>query len=97
MIQYAFHPEAEVELLSAALFYESREVGLGDMFLDAVQRAVQFMCQYPEAGSPIDRTVRRVLVGRFPYGVIYQLDSESIQIVAISHNRQRPFYWRSRL
>ena len=40
MIPYAFHPEAEAELVDAALFYESRVDGLGRSFAAEVQRTV---------------------------------------------------------
>jgi len=34
---------------------------------------------------------------RFPYGIIYRLEKNTIYIVAIAHFKRRPFYWKERL
>ena len=43
-----------------------------------------------------DRT-RRCLVNRFPYGVIYRHDGNTITVVAVPHLHQRPGYWKPRV
>ena len=32
---------------------------------------------------------------RFPYGLIYRIQSDRVVIVAVMHLKRRPFYWRS--
>jgi plasmid stabilization system protein ParE len=96
VIRYSFHPEAEAEFDDAALFYESRVMGLGRQFAAEVQRVVTFICKYPEAGARVRLPVRRALVDRFPYAVVYRRERESIQILAIAHVRKLPGYWRRR-
>ncbi|MDQ2917913.1 MAG: type II toxin-antitoxin system RelE/ParE family toxin [Casimicrobiaceae bacterium] len=96
MIPYTFHPEAEVELAEAALFYESRVERLGRSFAAEVQRTIALIREYPDAGAPLDLPVRRVLVGRFPYAVVYRHAAESVLIVAVAHLHRRPGYWRRR-
>ena len=96
MIPYSFHPEAEAEFADAALFYESRVVGLGRLFSAEVQRIVSLIREYPDAGAAVRLPVRRTLVDRFPYAIVYRRDRESILVLAIAHQRQRPGYWRRR-
>jgi toxin ParE1/3/4 len=96
VIVYAFHREAEAEFTAAALFYESRTDGLGAAFVDAVERAVSLICQYPESGAPIAVSRRRMLVSGFPYAIVYRLDVDLIVILALAHTRRRPAYWRAR-
>ena len=96
MISYSFHPEAEAELSDAALFYESRVNGLGQFFLAEVQRIVALICAFPDAGAPIRPQLRRTLVDRFPYAVVYRHASGSVRILAVGHLRRRPGYWRRR-
>src|SRR4030095_15640493 len=96
VISYAFHPEAEAEFAAAALFYESRVVGLGRAFSAEVERVITLVREYPDAGASFWSPLRRVLVDRFPYAVIYRHERESIYIVAIAHLRRRPRYWRHR-
>ena len=33
---------------------------------------------------------------RFPYTVIYSLRDEQIRVLALAHEKRRPFYWRGR-
>jgi threonine/homoserine efflux transporter RhtA len=40
--------------------------------------------------------VRRCLVNRFPFGVLYSLETTGVFILAVMHNRRRPDYWKSR-
>ena len=96
MIPYAFHPEADAEFEEAALFYETRMIGLGKFFATEVERTIALVREFPEAGSPMGRQLRRVLVARFPYSVVYRYDAGSIVIVAVAHQRRRPGYWRQR-
>ena len=96
MIAHDFHTEAEVEFVEAALFYEGRVSGLGSAFVAEVERAVTFARSNPVAGAPLGGKVRRVLVRRFPYSVIYRREAERLLILAIAHQRRRPGYWRHR-
>jgi plasmid stabilization system protein ParE len=96
MIPYSFHPEARAEYAAAALYYASRRPGLGDSFADAVEQALSLIREYPELGSPIEGSARRVLVRRFPYAIIYREEAESLHIVAIADLRREPGYWRHR-
>ncbi len=96
MIPYDFHAEAEAEFVEASVFYESRVSGLGLAFVVEVERAVNFARTNPVAGSPLGVKVRRVLVRRFPYSVIYRREADRLLILAIAHQRRRPGYWRHR-
>jgi len=100
--QVRFAPEASAELEEAARWYEQRHTGLGLAFLAAVDLTVESVTRWPGAGSlidglPDDLVVRRSRVGRFPYHVAYLVTAEQIYILAIAHDRRRPFYWSSRV
>ena len=96
MIPYSFHPEAETEFVDAALFYESRVEGLGRLYAAAVSRIISFVREHPDAGAPVQPDARRVLVGRFPYAVVYQHRHGAILVLAVAHFSRRPGYWRRR-
>jgi hypothetical protein len=34
---------------------------------------------------------------RFPFGVVYEIESENISVIAIMHLRRRPGYWKRRV
>jgi len=68
---FSFHPEAELEFLEAINYYEDRERGLGYDFSIKVFNTIQNIVNYPTAWPIIEEDMRRCLVNRFPYGVIY--------------------------
>jgi plasmid stabilization system protein ParE len=92
-----FHPAAQAELTSAAQFYERQTGGLGLDFLLTVQRTYERLVDIPRSGAPLGRRLRRVLVPKFPYGLLYRIEPARIYIVAVMHLHRRPGYWRSRL
>jgi plasmid stabilization system protein ParE len=92
-----FHPEAEAEFISAARYYEDQTENLGLDFISSVQQTYQRILEYPESGRPFGRRLRRVLVPKFPYGLLYHVEPQRILIVAVAHLHRRPGYWRSRI
>ena len=51
MIGYRFLLPAEEEMTEASLFYDAASSGLGEDFLDDVQRAIDKVCKYPQGGE----------------------------------------------
>jgi toxin ParE1/3/4 len=92
----SFHELAEFELNDAAVFFESKTAGLGVRFLSAVQKAVAEINQHPEASPIILQQVRRKVVRKFPYSILFTVKPDHIRILAIAHQKRRPFYWRGR-
>lgn len=92
-----FHPEAETEFFEAIDYYEQTEPGLGPVFAAEVASAIEQIIHYPFAWRVLERDVRRCLMRRFPYGLLYACETERIWIVAVMHLRRHPVYWKSRL
>lgn len=92
-----FHPEAEAEFNAAIDWYEARGPGLGLEFAAEVRAAVGRAVALPLAWQAVDGEIRRSLVHRYPYGVLYAPEPGRLFIVAVMHLRQRPGYWRSRV
>ena len=90
------HP-AEQEMLDAAAYYESRVPGLGAAFLDKVASAVVDIAEGPQRWTVIQPHIRRRLIHRFPYGLLYRVDPDEIVVLAIAHLHRRPTYWMERL
>ena len=97
MIRYvSFHELAEAELNETATYYESEVSGLGIAFLDEIQRTLKLIRERPASAPRIYKFIRRKLLRRFPYSVMYSVSGDSIQILAIANQKRRPFYWRGR-
>ena len=96
MTSVEFHPQAEAEFISAARYYENQAENLGLDFISSVQETYRRVAEYPESGRPFGRRLRRILVPKFPYGLLYRVEPQQILIVAVAHLHRRPGYWRSR-
>jgi hypothetical protein len=93
---FDFHPESEGEFLEAIEYYESCLSGLGEDFSLEVNSAVQNILSHMHAWPILEGDVRRCLTNRFPYGVLYSIESDRIHILAVMHLHRHPDYWKSR-
>jgi toxin ParE1/3/4 len=94
-----FHPDAQAELNHAIDYYEANQPSLGYQFAIEVFAAVERIKAYPTLWPLMDDShVRRCLIHRFPYGVIYALNEEEseIFILAVMHLHREPGYWSER-
>jgi len=98
-----FHRAATAEMTEAAEWYETKGVGVGARFLDAVQQAMQILTEHPQLGAvwenpalPRDVTVRRVPLRVFPFLIVYLLEPRPT-VMAVAHGSRRPSYWLGRL
>ena len=96
------HPKARVELRSAALWYEERVDGLGGEFLSAVDAAFHRIRRNPElfprwlGTERTPGTIRKAPVERFPYLVAFEQRERLVVVLAVAHQKRRPFYWLER-
>ncbi len=89
-------PEAEQDVVEAALWYEENEPGLGVQFVDQVQATLNTIAEQPSAFTAVHKTVRRALVKRFPFGVFYKTDKDGLVIIAVLHGSRHPRAWKER-
>jgi hypothetical protein len=91
------HPEADEELAAAALWYEERQPGLGDDFLDQFELTVLRIVAEPERWRKIRGENRKLKFQRFPYAIVYSSRADALYIKAVMHLHRRPFYWKDRV
>lgn len=95
-MSFSFHPEAAEEFDAAVVWYEERSAGLGLDFATEIRQAILRAESMPLAWTQIEGDIRRVLVHRFPYGILYSPDDDHLHIVAVMHLSREPGYWRHR-
>lgn len=89
------HPLAREELDEAVSYYTLRSPRLS---LAAVfEEAVDGLRAFPKAGAQIRGNVRRKLLRRFPYSILYRLHGDEVRILVFMHQKRRPSYWRGRV
>jgi plasmid stabilization system protein ParE len=91
-----FNPLAEAELQDVVSWYEARVGGLGARFIAAIRHRTGEILESPRRWPAI-RGTRRVLVGAYPFAIIYrEISDGEIEIVAVAHLKRRPGYWTQR-
>jgi plasmid stabilization system protein ParE len=96
-MRFSFHPEAEAEFNDAIDYYEDKEGGLGYDFAVEVYATIQRITAFPKAWPVMKNDIRRSLVRRFPYGVLYFEKAEEIMVIAVMHLHRNPEYWEHRV
>lgn len=92
-----FLKAAQTELDEAFNWYEAQQLNLGIQFLNEFDNALRRIVVYPESYALLGSDIRRCLIKRFPYGVWYGIDTDTIVIVAVAHLHRKPNYWTKRL
>ncbi len=92
-----FHPAAESEFNAAIDYYEDIEKGLGYDFSLEIFSALERIISFPKAWLVIEDGIRRSLVRRFPYGILYAEEKDKIYVVAVMHLHRDPEYWKHRI
>lgn len=101
-LEWRAHAEAQEELRAAAHWYEGRLEGLGEVFVDAVEQAVEsvldptFSWGYYRGARRSPQIYSRRVAG-FPFLVIYVRVEAVVHVLAYAHERRRPGYWMNRL
>lgn len=96
-MKVSFHPQARVEFHHTVEYYEERQPGLGLDFADEVYSALQRIVSFPEAWPTLVEDIRRALIHRFPYGVLYAVESDEIYVIAVMNLNRKPNFWKHRL
>jgi len=97
MTVVAFDPDARAEFLAAVGYYEECRSGLGHRLRLHVESAVQSIGEDPFRFRVLHPPFRRCLLQKFPYSVIFSIESEYILIVAVAHVKRKPGYWHERI
>lgn len=92
-----FLAPARQEIEDAVTWYDQQADGLGTEFLDELDRVIRRAVAYPLSAREIEPGLRRGLLARFPYGVIYGLEGDIIIVVAVAHLHREPRYWVDRV
>ena len=83
------HRSAKVDLLEGKLFYDEKQLGLGDYFESSLESDIESLKLY--AGiHPKYRGFYKALSERFPYSIYYRIVEGVIRVYAVLDNRSDP-------
>jgi plasmid stabilization system protein ParE len=96
MAKVSFLPAAEQDYQEALDWYQTRSVRAAAGFEAAMEVALQRIADAPESPPLCDDRHRFYVLRRYPYSVIYRVESEDVLVVAVAHARRSPAFWQSR-
>jgi len=94
--------EAEQELELARKWYDEQRYGLGLVFFDAFEVAVQYAQDFPGAGAALSdpmfvSSVRRFPLRGFPFHIVTTVEDDGLVVIAVAHAKRKPEYWLERV
>jgi plasmid stabilization system protein ParE len=96
-MKYKFHPEAQIEFSESVLYYSEKNLKLGTAFYTEIENVICKITKNPAMFTTIEEDIRRCLMKRFPYGVLYTIEEDYILILAVMHFSRDPSYWKHRI
>ncbi len=88
---------AKLELDDGKEYYEMEVIGLGKRFKQEVKISINIIKKMPEIGSQESGNIRRYILHKFPYKVLYSIEKDHIYLIATAHLHREPMYWINRI
>ena len=82
--------EAERDIRETRRWYATISPALGEHFLAAVDQAITSSADKRLAFQVIHRSLRRVLLGKFPYALFFVAEETRVTIVGVLHQARHP-------
>jgi plasmid stabilization system protein ParE len=89
--------EAESDLKEIYKWYESCQKGLGEDFKQYIGESIAKLKKTPQIYPTVHKNIRRAFIRRFPFGIFYLVENNSIIVLAVLHARRDPKRWRERI
>lgn len=88
---YKVHPLVLQDYNEGYEWYEEKQIGLGERFLNEVRRKIAEILKNPEVySSKSKRAFREANVDYFPYLIVYKIDKRAKEIhIASVHNTKK--------
>jgi plasmid stabilization system protein ParE len=88
--------EAQADFDEAFDWYESQRPGLGIDFTAQVQEVFDRISANPLLHAVVFQDLRKAVVRRFPYSVIYRAEATQVLVLAVFHSKREPSIWQGR-
>ena len=89
-------PQAEQEAHAAFLWYLERSERAAAAFEQEIEQAIERIGEAPATHPIVEGELRRYLLDRFPYALLYAIGPTAVRVIAVAHQHRRPGYWTQR-
>jgi plasmid stabilization system protein ParE len=83
-------------MAEAVAWYLERGRGLASDFLEVLDATVARVEDNPFQYQEVHKGIRKALMPRFPYSILFRVTDDEIVILACFHARRDPRRWQSR-
>jgi hypothetical protein len=88
--------DAAEDIESGRRFYDAREPGVGDYFVESIFSDLASLALYSGVHS-VHRSFHRMLSKRFPFGIYYEAEGQTVYVYAVLDMRRDPLWIRREL
>lgn len=87
-----FLERAVVELEDSSVWYEKQSSGLGDRFIDVVDKKLDLILHNPELFPIKKYSYREAVLATFPFSIVFRFEKKNslVTIISIFHNKRNP-------
>ena len=85
------------EFHDAIKYYETQQIDLGIKFQNDVKSSIKRIKEFPDPYVAVKKNIRRCLLHKFNYSILYTIKDNYILIIAISHQHRKPDYLVDRI
>jgi plasmid stabilization system protein ParE len=96
-MQLHFFEEASDEADEARRWYRDRSEAAETAFLRELDHALELIGHAPHRWPSYMAGAQRYVFRTYPYSIVYFVEGDIVNVVAIAHERRRPGYWRKRV
>jgi toxin ParE1/3/4 len=96
MYKLIIKPIAEEDALNAANWYNEKRDGLGNELLLAIEAVLNAVQRNPNQYRVVYKGLRRALTVRFPFGIFFIVEEETVHVLAIIHTSRSSKIWKKR-
>jgi len=86
--------DAREDILSAFLWYEEQQDGLGERFMSDLDLTFDYLCSRPQSFQTVHRKFHQLPLHRFPFVIIYKFDEQTISVYRVFHTSRNPRGWK---
>jgi len=95
-VRVRLSPDAIADVEDAQLWYDGRELGIGDAFRGEVDATVKLISERPEMFAIAFARMRRAILKKFPYFLLYEVFPDIVIVFGVIHGARDPLEWMKR-
>lgn len=89
-------PDVEADIDSVSRWYQQIDLNLAFRFRLETLATLRRIEKYPYQFPIIDGEIRRALLKRFPYSILFSLNNHILSVIAVVHQRRSETIWKDR-